>query len=289
MIMSASAEEAPPPLPGGLFKVDPALGYDPDHPGVKVPGETSEIAKARMAAWRARPRDRGYRDWLAAERLYVQGVTADDGTHYWPSAPKVAWMLGVPAQSIRQHCAKYKWVAKRRDFVALLKQKEAEHKAEALAASRVHDEFEIHSAAMQGVELVTRRLKQVKAADERVTRARQAYYKLRDEGADIAELEATGYDPFQADPIDARELQAISGALQSFHVVVQKATGGEAVRVEVTGAGGGPLEMRHSVRQELEADDVDRVARLFEVMGRVQWGAQREIESGNVIEGEVVE
>lgn len=262
--------------------VEPVLPAG-EHPRT-LPGAERQ---AYMRALRAKPRRR--HDWEKIKKQYVEGVFDPEyDIVRFPTLAELARLHKINLALLEQHSARYGWVAKRQALQRAVEEQVALRKARKLALARVHDDFEVHEVAGQGIALVRRRLARIRLDDDETTIARNAYFALKAAGAPVDELEATGYDPY-AQSIDPRELTALSQALLGFQQASIRATGGieATTRTEITGAGGGAVEVTGSVRTELTADSISRVEGLVEVIRRVQ--GELPPGEGDVVDGEVVE
>jgi len=247
---------------------------------------SAEERRAYMRSLRARPR-RAH-PWAAIEKAYVEGVLDEASREVtWPTLEQLARQYRIDPKQVWNQSRTKGWVAKRQALQRAVEDAAAAAKIRKLAQARVHDDFEVHDVANRGIELVKRRLKAIRADDDEASIARNAYFALKAADAPLEDLEATGYDPY-AQAVDPRELTALGQALLAFQQASIRATGGieATTRHEVTGAGGGALEV-HSVHTELGADSVSRVEGLIEVIRRVQ--GELPPAPGEIVEGEIVQ
>lgn len=249
-----------------------------------------EARRAYMLKIASMPRK--HYPWETARARFVEGVDdADEGGRMWETLTRVAEVLDIPARRVFEMSRRYGWLAQREEFKAELKRRVIVKKAEILSGARIHVDLDTLEAAEVGIRLCRSRLDEI--GDDRADQivARETYLALKAEGADAEALEATGYNPWQTSAVDARELASLQQALGGFHQIALRAVGAPDVqRVELTGAQGGPINLRTSVVAELEVDDKDRLAALFEMASRAMLGEDDDdvIEIDNVVEGELV-
>jgi hypothetical protein len=194
-------------------------------------------------------------DWEAVRRAYVEGWPAksQSGTQkvtFWPTLREVAERFGISDPYVREKSSKQGWTEQRRTWQAQL---EAQHR-QARAATMSKKATEVDStaldAATMGLQLCLAALADI---GQRAQQRRS---------------ETMG-QPDIAPRIDALEQSRLAQAVDLWHKVGLRAVGDpETHRLEITGAGGGPIELA----AELRRDDPDRIAGVLAVLAAADLG-----------------
>lgn len=200
-------------------------------------------------------------DWPTIKKMYVEGIKDARGDgHSWPALDDVARMNKVAANRVRERSAAEGWVAERQRWQQQLEQVRRQGRAHALSKAAMDLDSSALDAAKNGLMLCT---VAEQAIANRVQAARQAG------------------GPGAAVPIDALELQRLAAAIDLFHKVGLRAAGDpETHRVELTGAGGAPIE----ISQELRRDDPHRLADVLSVLRQAGLGDVFGADDGRALE-----
>lgn len=190
----------------------------------------------------AKPRgNQPWYDWAAIKARYVEGIPphGDVEAHTWPTMTEVAEHFGLPnPQRVREIAARDKWTDQRSQYQALLEQTRRAESAKRMAEAATQlDERALDSSRL-GIGILAARLREIGINQQ-----------ARDAGG-------TGRQ------VDAREVEVISRALDTFHRVGLRAVGEveSTTSVQHTGPGGVPLTV------ELTRDDPARLADVFAVL-----------------------
>lgn len=203
-------------------------------------------------------------DWAAIRAYYVEGVKDDQtGMIRWPSLAEAAEKHGASANRTRTRSATEGWAEKRRQYQAKVENTRQQARAAALAKHSLDLEGKALDVSKLGLQLVWARLTEIGQA------------------AQARRSENFG-SPGAGSGIDAQEQQRLAAAADLWQRIGLKALGEtEVARVELTGAGGAPIE----IAQELRRDDPDRLASVLSVLQRA--GIEHVL--GDVVDGETVD
>lgn len=206
----------------------------------------------------ALPSPRRIYDWPEIKRRYVEGVPhPDEGITEWPSLDAVAEHFEVGANRVREKAAKEGWRAQRTQWQASLEATRQQAKISKMSKEVENLDSSALDAAKLGIGLVKARLAVI---------------------AEKRELEG----------IDALEQQRLAAAVDLWHRVGLRAVGDpETHRLEITGAGGAPLE----IATELRRDDADRLSGVLAVLQQAGVGDlfSRDEAEGLIIDVDEVE
>lgn len=188
-------------------------------------------------------------DWTAAKRLYVEGARGTEDTIHWPSLREVAAHFDYPEPRVRERSSAEGWVEARRQFQAKIEQTRQQARVAALTKKSMDLDDRAIGVATLGIQLAQNLL---------ATRAGEI--KAGGEGNEDGRPRRT---------INALELSRIAQAVDLFHKIGLRAVGDPQVtRLEVTGAGGAPIE----IAQELRRDDPDRITGVLAVLQQAGLG-----------------
>lgn len=191
-------------------------------------------------------------DWPAIKRRYVEGVPLNDGSGLteWPSLDAVAEHFGMPPQRIREKSSIEGWVGLRQKWQAQMEATRQQARANALAQAGTEVDKKALDASQLGLQLC------LAVLGDRA-RAVQAQRTANNgqEGAHIT--------------MSALELSRLAQAVDLWHRIGLRAVGDpEVTRLEVTGAGGRPIE----ITSELKRDDPQRLAGVLAVLTQAGLG-----------------
>jgi hypothetical protein len=213
---------------------------DDDEPDV-IEGELVEVEEPSAPARKRKAW--GKVDWPKLKKEYVEGIptSAGDGGRDWPTYAEVAARNGSTEASVKQRGAAEGWREARMAYRAHLERVRQQRRAEGNARELEDLDHGALRVAKTGVAIAQSRLVQI---GERVQAAKLA-----------GELEAV---------IDARELNQLAQAADLFHRIGLRSLGAVegAIRQEITGGGGGAIE----IQAELRRDDPARLTGVLHVL-----------------------
>lgn len=218
--------------------------------------ELAPPAAAEPASAALEQRQPRHYDWPAIRRRYVEGVIdREGGVTDWPTLDACAEHFGVAANRVRERSAEEGWRAQRSAWQAQLEATRRQAKLAAMSKEATQIDGAALQTAKVGLGLVQHRLQQIAAQRDVV-------------------------------PVDAQEQQRLAQAADLWHKVGLRAVGDpETHRIELTGAGGAPIE----IAAELRRDDPSRMAGVLGVLAQAGlgdlFGGNR---PGEVVDGEVV-
>lgn len=188
-------------------------------------------------------------DWSAIEQYYVEGELEGETGRKWPEPARVAELFEVPERYVRERARQADWDSHRAAFKAHHEKVLAQKRSVDLVKEATDFDARALSAAKAGLQLVTMRSGELlRAAAERQKAKAEAAAKDEE------------FEDYGVSTVDAKELQALAGAAESWQRVGFKALGEvETIRTELTGPGGSPIQMQSSVRAQLVRDDPERV------------------------------
>lgn len=192
-------------------------------------------------------------DWPRLKLLYIEGSVDNDGNRSYPSMRELGEREDVPENRIREMAAKQGWTTERAVFQANMERIRLERRAKELGEEQVNLDKRALQAAKIGLQLIGARMGEI--AKQFQARQQQA----KEDG-----------DEFGMTPsLDARELETLGRAAAGWHALAEKALGEvPTTRTEIVGAGGGPVDVRSSIRAELTRDDPDRIAAFIVALER---------------------
>ena len=226
------------------------------------PAEPDDELDAVPAAVVPAPKQRGAAyDWPTIRRRYVEGVPPEKGQELttWPSLMSVADHFGVPQETVKTKSAQEGWPTLRSKWQAQVEVRRQQARLAHLAKQGVELDGKALDVAKLGLQLAMFEL-------QRTARAAQ---------------DARAGGDASAGRIPAVELQRLAAAADVFHKIGLRSIGDtETTRVELTGAGGSPIE----ISQELRRDDPTRIAG---VLGVSQQAGLGELFGGVSVESQV--
>jgi len=267
--------------------------------GSPVPSQTAKgQPAAQLAIWKPDAGMARRYDWVAISKRYIEGVAPSDPENrdrVWPSLADVSSAYGIHPSLLRNAAARYKWRAQRDAFRTGLENEARLLRMKRIAAASVAVDDSAIRATGRGMRVVDKRFEEIEAAQEANAILREKYHALIDDGvsADDAATQ-TGYDPFEPG-IDAREMHALAQSGLALHTLKSRAAGDveSRARVELTGEGGGAIDLRHSVSLELATDSPGRLEDFFKALERSRIGedeAPLELPPGDgIIDAELVD
>lgn len=188
-------------------------------------------------------------DWPTVKRRYVEGVYDNDGKkHTWPSLRQLSEHFGIPTNRLGEKSAADGWVGARTQYQAQVETTRQQARAAALARSAVELDDRALDVSKAGMQLVN------VALQEEIQSA-------------TARRAATVGEGSPRSGIDSLKLQRLAAAAELFHKIGLRAVGDpETSRIEITGAGGRPIEM------ELRRDDPERLTGVLAVLSQAGLG-----------------
>ena len=244
-----SSAPAPEPVADPVVELVP--GPPPPEPAPYDPEADRPPRKLDPTPPRTTVAGRQY-DWTAIKRRYVEGVKGPkDDTIDWPSLSGVATHFGLDASRVRERSALEGWVEQRRQFQTRMETTRQAARIAALTKKSIDLDNRAADSASLGLQL---------AMDVLTTRAREIQESRKGAGEGSKRGGKT---------IDALELSRLAAAVDLFHKIGLRAVGDPQVtRLEVTGAGGSPIE----ISTELKRDDPDRLSGVLAVLHQAGLG-----------------
>lgn len=241
------AEAVADPDTGIVYFPDEAASPPGDlEPAADQPADQPTEAPAEgTPGWYARHDGGGglKRDWDIAKRMYVEGVKTDTGIDYL-SMDEVARRLGYPANRTREKGARDGWRAERAQWQAQVEQQRRVNRANAMSQKATQLDNDAGTVATTGLTLV----------QAKMTEIAQLAQRARSEA---------GPGGGSGTAIDPLELTRLAQAADLFHKIGLRAVGDpETHRLEITGAGGAPIE----IAAELRRDDPTRISSVLAVL-----------------------
>jgi len=220
-------------------------------------------------------------DSVRISKRYVEGVPvvadADDDERRWPTTDEVAEHFGIYPSLLREACRRQGWVARRSAFQSKLVAEAQALRAKQIAAASVKFDDTAIRTAGRAIGVVDQRFVQIEEAQAGHEEARMRFLQLVADGMTRqAAKDESGYDEW-LQPVDAREVESLVRAGVTAHALKARAAGEILGRtqVEITGADGGPVDLRHNVIVELGQDDPGRLEDFFRAFERAKIGVDR--------------
>jgi hypothetical protein len=204
-------------------------------------------------------------DWEAVKATYIEGFEgSDEDTRTWPTLQEVAKHHGLLPETVRKHSATERWPEQRASYQARIAHTRRQRRIMSLSKEAIEFDGRALQAAKMGMTMVQARLGEI-ARDVQAQQLRRQEAERR-----IQQGLVIDPDDFRT-VIDARELNTLGQAAQSFQSLAAKALGEDVVRHEVTGADGAPMEIdvTTGVTDELLRDDPERMVAVMEAMARL--------------------
>lgn len=200
-------------------------------------------------------------DWLSVRENYVQGVVTTDGSRVWPTHQDLADTYGVSLAAVSSHASKERWAEQRGAYQSDIETAKRQARlTDITKKSQDLDESALRMANI-GTAIITRRLAEVAEDQHRLSLARKEAIAVAEAGG-IMDMSVMGPS------IDAREVDALSKAGMAFIQLGQKALGTDVIKHQISGDQESPLEVHHSVTEEVQRDNPDRLAGFLEVLDR---------------------
>ena len=200
--------------------------------------------------------------WPDVKQVYVEGTVDDKGNRDYPSLEKVADLFDIPPVRVREKSASEGWRDQRAAFQAHLEKVRQQKRAADMATEATDVDTKALNLAKMGFSLVQVRMGEILKAVQKKAEQQK-------------ERTASGQEPDEFEDmfsvVDAREVDTLAHAAAAWHQLALRAIGEvDTARLEITGPGGGPLEVEHSVsvRQELMRDDPERLYAFITALQR---------------------
>jgi hypothetical protein len=244
--------------------------------------QSTELAVRTEATGSVEPQQptrRGRHDWEAIRAAYTEGMPKDDADNdedrEWPTLEEVAERFDIRADQVRRRAGKESWSLQRVAVQRRIADTRTKKRASALARESVEFDTRTLSIAKMGQGAIAMRVAEIL----------QDAHQHQQRRTEAAQRTAAGQPSDWRDyvsPVDARELDSLARAAQTFQMMGRKAMGEDVqhhdVEVNVSG------EIEHvSVADTLKQDDPDRLAAF--IKAAVQSG----LPFGDIIEAELVE
>lgn len=183
-------------------------------------------------------------DWDQVRTVYVEGLTNADSEQWWPSIREAAEICDVPYSRARKYSARDDWATQRIAYQTHLERVRQKRRADEMAEAAVQLDQSALTMSKAGLQLVSVRMQEI------ATRVKERNEQVA-AGDTMAAL---------MPGVDAREMETLGRAASIWHNLGLRAIGEtEALRIELTGADAGPIDVRSSIRAELVRDDPERL------------------------------
>lgn len=224
-------------------------------------------------------------DWVAVRESFVQGLPQGDDSRAWPTLQELADIYNVSYHAVASHSSKERWAEQRASYQSDIET--AKRQSRITDIVKKAQDIDDHALRMAnlGASIITRRLAEIAEDQHRASQVRKESLEAADNGGmlDLSTLLPS---------IDAREVDALSKAGMAFIQLGQKAVGTDVIKHQISGDQDNPVEVRHSVTNELQRDDPDRLAGFLEVLNRtvgIENILPQSLMDGDVIDGEIVD
>lgn len=227
-------------------------------------------------------------DWPKIRAAYIEGVPDDpnqpDGPRKWLGLDETAKLMGVNPTTMRNKSSEEKWADQRQSYKAAFAVQRQRQRMAKMVDEAVDFDDRALNVAKIGIGLITQRMAEIARDQAEKERKRR----------DILEKMRNGVivDPTQlpkAVIVDADEMLTLARAAQTWHDIGQKSMGiTDTARIEITGASGGPVDIRHNHTENLRDAGPDKIARAFALAEQIGlMGENRNaLEANNITEVE---
>lgn len=97
-------------------------------------------------------------DWETAMLEYVEGLTDENGTIYFPTQQEIADRLGTSLEMVKARASRYRWADHRNAYKTKIEQERQKKMAQQLANKAVVFNNDVYQATNDGVALIQNRL-----------------------------------------------------------------------------------------------------------------------------------
>lgn len=220
-------------------------------------------------------------DWPSIRTAYVEGLPkpkakdSDPDEREWLTLDETAKKFGVVPETVRKMSAKERWPEQRQAYQVRLAATRRQKRILELSKEAVDMDKRVMSSAKLGITMVQTRLGEI-ARDVQTQNLRRQEAERR-----LAAGLVVDPDDFKT-VIDARELGVLASAAAGYQSLARIALGEDIVKHEHSGVDGAPIEVdvehTHSIKDEMQRDDPDRLSALLDAMERA-----------NLLQGEAVD
>lgn len=206
--------------------------------------------------------NRGKYDWNLMRRQFIEGIPKPDGDEerWFPNLKELAEMHEASYIQVRKRSSEDRWpVHKEAHQITAIRERQ-EKRAKMIAKNALDFDEKTHKVAQLGLAMVTTRIAEI--AEEAQTKK-----PFRDDAVQRLKNgeHVEPQDLWSA--IRYKELEGLANAAERFQNIGMKALGTDVQRVDVTGLEGGNTTVNVvNVSQEMQRDDPDRMASMFEAM-----------------------
>lgn len=200
--------------------------------------------------------------WHKIRVAFIEGmpVQGTEDERHFPTQREVAEIFEVPYERVRKVASQERWTAKREAAEMEAIQERLKKRAKQIAKNALDFDEKAHNAAKLGMAMVTTRLAEI-AKDVQVRKPlRDAALQKLANGQSVTKEELYS-------AIRASELNELANAADRFQSLGMKALGTDVQRVDIAGLEGNTTNVNVvNVRQEIQRDDVERMASMLEAM-----------------------
>lgn len=213
------------------------------------------------------PAKRSRYDWDALRTAFVEGVPVPEGGQYerqFMNQKELAEAFDVPYQRVRERASKERWTELRhREQVELATKRQKERNEKLLGDAIDFDEKSL-KVAQVGINLITARLAEIAGSHKTQKDIREKALERMARGEKVEKWEL-----YPA--INYREMEGLASAAQRLQEIGNKALGIDVQKHEISGPGGGPLQIDStvSVTDELMRDDPERITAVLAAATRL--------------------
>lgn len=205
--------------------------------------------------------------WEDIEDSFINGIaTSEDGMEReYLNLKETAERFGVPYQRVKERSARYRWTEQRHAARTKLMQEQQKQRIQRLAKDAIDFDEDALKIAKIGMALTTTRLGEI-ADQVRSGKARRDEALERLKNGDAVEK----HELYSA--IYHAELESLARAAGTFQEIGRRALGTDIDKHEISGPGGGPLEIGDavSVASEMLRDDPTRLAAIVSALERTK-------------------
>lgn len=199
-------------------------------------------------------------DWDSIRTAFIEGMPVPDGGQFertFHTQKEIAELFDVPYQRVRERASQERWTELRHKEQIEVAAKRQKERSEKILGDALDFDEKTLKVAQVGINLITARLGEIASdvKDYRERRAEAIEKMKRGEKVEAFELYSA---------VNYREMESLASAAARFQEIGNKALGIDVQRHEISGPGGGPLQVDGvSVGEELLRDDPERMTAVL--------------------------